>query len=283
MKNIKWLSITSLIIILTLSGCSKKEKPYEEMPVGALYNIAMQHVAEEDFHSALSSFEEVERQHPYSEWATKSLLMAAYSAYQIHDYDEAILKLNSFLMLHPVHKYADYAVYLMGMSYYQQISYVDRDQEISVQAKGVFNDLRKKFPDSPYARDVEQRLLLIDDHLAAHDLEVGRYYQKENMPYGAAIRYERVVKNHERTEHAQEALYRLSEVYLSLGIRDLAVKAGAVLGHNHPNSLWYKRAYELLAKHNNEPKNIVFNPLSEQVLESAPLALPKLDLSANTK
>jgi outer membrane protein assembly factor BamD len=199
-------------------------------------------------------FDEVERQHPYSVWARRAQLMSAFSYYLARKYPEAISSSRRFLTIHPGNKEAPYAHYLVAMSHYQQMEDVTRDQRITQQAADAFGELVRRYPESRYAADARLKLDLINDHLAGKEMEIGRFYQRSGNWLAATNRFRTVVDKYQTTSHAPEALHRLVESYLALGIPVEARKAAVVLGANYPNSVWYHRAYRLI--YFKEPKGI---------------------------
>ncbi len=249
------LLVIILISGLSLSACSStkkgeivadEESAVPTKSVEILYNEAADALDAEEFRKATSLFEEVERQYPYSKWATKAQLMAAYAAYQNDDYDEGILALERFIELHPGNEDIDYAYYLKALAYYEQISNVARDQEMTEQSLKAFDTLITRFPNSQYTRDSKLKRDLTLDHLAGKEMEIGRYYLNRNQINAAINRFRTVVKDYQTTTHAPEALHRLVEAYLTLGLRAEATKVAAVLGHNYPGSKWYEDSYKIL-------------------------------------
>jgi outer membrane protein assembly factor BamD len=242
--------------VVLLSGCSssKKEKPQEEQPVEVLYNKASDAMAKDKYDEASKGFDEVERQHPYSPWAVQAELMSAYASYKNQKYDEAQLALDRFIELHPGNKDIDYALYLKALCSYEQISDVARDQSLTKQALNDLETLIRRFPDSRYARDAAIKRDLTLDHLAGKEMEIGRYYQRINELNAAINRFLTVVKDYQTTTHVPEALDRLVECYMTLGLRDQAGKVAAVLGYNYPGSKWYAHAYGLMDP--NQRKNL---------------------------
>lgn len=230
-----------------LVACSSTpEDTYVEQPVDELYNKAQDLLSNGSYRDAGRAFEEVERQHPYSQWAVRAQVMAAYSYYEANDYIEAVGAAERFLDLHPGSDDAAYAQYLIGVSYYEQISDVARDQEMTNKSLDAFRELVRRYPESTYAKDARLKIDLAVDHLAGKQMEIGRYYQTREI-YAAAInRFRVVVEQYQTTSHIEEALYRLTECYLALGVREEAQNAAAVLGYNFPGSKWYERAYTLL-------------------------------------
>ena len=215
-------------------------------PVAKLYNAGLERMKKGEYRTAAKKFAEVERQHPYSSWATRAVLMQAYSQYQRNAYDEAINASRRFITLHPGHRDAPYAYYLIGVSYYEQIGQVTRDATATKKALDALNEVSQRFPNSAYARDAAAKAVLAKDHLAGKEMEIGRYYQKKRAHLAAINRFKRVVTDYQTTTHTPEALYRLTETYLALGVRSEAQTAAAVLGFNYPNSEWYRDAYALL-------------------------------------
>jgi len=239
-----------MLAVALLGGCASnggdEENAYVERSVGELYNTAMNQLEAGENTQAANLFDEVERQHPYSVWASKAQLMAAYAHYLENNYEDAINALNRFIELHPGNRDIAYAHYLKGLSYYERISDVRRDQEMTTKARASFQELVKRFPESKYARDARLKLDLTQNHLAGKEMVVGRYYL-ENGNYLAAIgRFRTVIERHQTTSHVPEALHRLVESYLALGIVEEARATAAVLGHNFPGSEWYQDSYALL-------------------------------------
>jgi outer membrane protein assembly factor BamD len=249
-------SIGSLLLIagLLLAGCSKDKEVYKERPVEELYNEAMDKLLSNQPELAAIDFDEVERQHPYSVWARKSQLMASYAYYLSNNYDESIFAAERFLQLHPGNRDAAYAQYLIGISYYEQITDIGRDQKITQQALNALKTVVERYPETEYARDAALKIDLTRDHLAGKEMEIGRYYLKRKL-YSAAIkRFAYVVENYQTTSHVPEALHRLTEAYLALGVTDEAQTAAAILGYNYPGSVWYQDSYALLGERDLKPE-----------------------------
>ena len=244
----RWRSIGLVGALLLLGACAStdEEDAYVERPATELYGEAERLLDEGDWEEAAKAFEEVERQHPYSQWATQAQLMAAFSYYQGSLYDDAIAALNAFMDLHPGSEDVPYALYLTGMSYYEQISDVGRDQAMTQEALRTFEELSRRYPNSEYAKDARLKVDLARDHLAGKEMEIGRYYQDRDRFVAAINRFDTVVDNYQTTTHVPEALLRLVECYLALGVADEAREAAGVLGYNFPDSVWYARAYDLL-------------------------------------
>jgi outer membrane protein assembly factor BamD len=233
---------------LPLGGCgsSDEDTNYTEQPVELLYNRALDALGQQEYKAAAKGFEEVDRQHPYSVWATKAEIMAAFAYYQSNKYDDAIIALDRFIQLHPGHRDIPYAYYLKALCYYEQISDIGRDQRITQQALDALAEVVKRFPESPYARDARLKVELAIDHLAGKEMAVGRYYQANQQYIGAINRYRVVIERYQTTTHVPEALHRLVESYLSLGVKSEAQEAAAVLGYNFPGSDWYQDSYFLM-------------------------------------
>jgi outer membrane protein assembly factor BamD len=237
----------ALLAASILAGCSANDGPvYIERPVEELYNEAVDQAENENFADAADTFLEVERQHPYSIWATKAQLMSAFSYYSDGQYDDAILSADRFIQLHPGNRDISYAYYLKALSYYEQITDVGRDQRTTELALQSLDDIVRRFPDSRYAKDAVLKIDLTRDHLAGKEMEIGRYYHERDNYLAAINRYRTVIENYQTTTHVPEALHRLSEAYTALGIEPEAQSNAAVLGHNFPGSEWYIDSYELV-------------------------------------
>ena len=249
------LSIAALML-LALTACSDEEPVYVERPVEELYNEAMDMLEVQNYTGAVASFEEVDRQHPYSVWATKAQLMSAYVNYRADKYDEAIIALDRFIDLHPGNRDIGYAYYLRAISYYEQIVDVGRDQKITRLALDSLQDVVRRFPNSEYARDAQLKIDLARDHLAGKEMSVGRYYQRQGEYLAAINRFTATIRDYETTTHVPEALHRLVESYFALGIRPEAERTASVLGYNFPGSEWYSDSYALLeGKNLDEPED----------------------------
>ncbi len=231
---------------LAACGSSDDEKPYVEAPVETLYNDALNELSAGSYVPSAKSFEEVERQHPYSVWATRAQLMSAFAYYQANRYEDALVALDRFISLHPGHRDIAYAFYLRALCYYEQISDVARDQRMTELALQALREVTTRFPETRYARDAALKIDLTVDHLAGKEMEIGRYYQKRDQYVAAINRYRTVIEKYQTTSHVPEALHRLTESYLSLGVQPEAQMAAAVLGHNFPGSDWYAESYFLL-------------------------------------
>lgn len=240
------LAAATLAVLLAGCAATPDEQPYEERPVADLYNAAQDLLEAGDYRQAATAFDEVERQHPYSVWATKAQLMSAYAFYQNNDYDEALAALDRFIELHPANDDVAYAYYLRALSFYEQISDVARDQKMTRLALDALEEVIRRFPDSKYARDARLKRDLTIDHLAGKEMTIGRYYQRQGKYLAAINRFKIVVETYQTTTHVPEALSRLIESYLALGLKAEAQRTAAVLGYNFPGSAWYKDSYNLL-------------------------------------
>jgi outer membrane protein assembly factor BamD len=241
------LALVVLLLAMPLWACGSNDKPtYVERPVEDLYNAGLDAMLQGDYVESSRLFDEVERQHPYSSWASKAQLMAAFAQYQRNKYDDAINTLDRFIELHRGSPDASYARYLKAISYYVQISDVSRDQKNTQLALESLQDVVRRHPDSKYARDAALKIDLAHDHLAGKHMEIGRYYQSRGQYLAAINRFRTVIKDYQTTTHAPEALHRLVESYLALGVTDEAQATAAVLGYNFPGNDWYLDSYALL-------------------------------------
>ena len=243
---------TKFFILLTLLSsisCSTntEKNEYTERSVDEIYNSAMILLDYKKFKKALNDFEEVERLHPYSIWATRAQLMSAYVKYKLDDYVGSIAGSKRYIELHPGANDIDYAYYLIALCHYEQINDFRRDQSNTSAAFDSFNNLIRRFPDSDYTRDSKLKLDLVKDHLAAREMNVGRTYQHLDNHIAAINRFKTVVDSYSQTSHLPEALARLTELYFTLGLYNEAKVYASVLGHNYPNNKWYKYTYSLFA------------------------------------
>ena len=241
-------------LLATTAACgggskTNKDVAYVARDVETLYAEAQRRLDRGNTLMAAALFDEVERQHPYSPWARRAQLMSAFSYYVAQDYNKAIQNAQRFLSIHPGNKDAPYAYYLIALSYYEQISDVNRDQKITEQAQTALLEVNRRFPQTEYAADARLKLDLVADHLAGKEMQIGRLYQRSGQWLAAAIRFRNVIEKYDTTSHTAEALYRLAESNLALGVPDEAVKYTAVLGANYPGSPWYERAFKLVQKH----------------------------------
>ena len=238
--------VLSVLLITACAADDDIDNAYIEEPVEQLYNKALNKLKVGEYAAASAAFDEVDRQHPYSVWATKSQLMSAYAQYQNNAYAEAIIIADRFIQLHPSNRDVPYAYYLKAISFYEQISDVGRDQKMTELAMKSLNDVVLRFPRSKYARDSQLKIDLTRDHLAGKEMEIGRYYENRGQYLAAINRFRSVVDKFQTTTHVPEALHRLTESYLALGLIDQANKTAAVLGHNFPGTEWYADTYEIV-------------------------------------
>jgi len=244
--KIRFRPLAAAIVLAALGACSSDDEiEYRELTVYEIYNQATEYLEEERFRDAALYFDEVERQHPYSVWATKSKLMSAYSHYMNNKYDESIASLDRFIQVHPGNRDVVYAYYLKALCYYEQISDVERDQDMTQSALIALEDVITRFPGTAYARDARLKIDLTRDHLAGKEMAVGRFYLNRDHYLSAINRFKVVVQEYGNTTHAPEALFRLTEAYTALGLRQEARRSAAVLGYNYPGSDWYEDAYIL--------------------------------------
>ncbi len=246
------VAATSALVLTACSGGRADEGTdiaYVARDVESLYNAAKDRLDRGDLQVAAALFDEVERQHPYSPWARRAQLMSAFSYYAARDYNESIQSATRFLSIHPGNADAPYAYYLIALSYYEQISDVERDQAITLQALSAMNEIVRRYPRSPYAADARLKIDLINDHLAGKEMEIGRFYQNTGQWLAAALRFQNVVEDYQTTSHAPEALFRLVESNLAIGVPEEAQRYAAVLGANYPGNEWYERAFELMREH----------------------------------
>jgi len=247
-SSVRYLLLVSALAAV-LAACAADPNADNFMPdepVETLYNKAMDSMSAGDYKEAAKKFSEVDRQHPYSQWAARSQVMEAYAYYKNMDYDDAIKSLDQFIELHPGSDDVGYAYYLRALCNYERILDVKRDQTYAKEAAKNLQNVLSRFPDTEYSKDAALKLTLINDHLAGAEMEVGRYYLKQNLYIAAIGRFKTVIEKYQTTSHVPEALERLVECYVSLGILEEAKRNAAVLGHNFPGSDWYQDAYKLL-------------------------------------
>jgi outer membrane protein assembly factor BamD len=245
-------ALTLAVLAAGLGACGsvrpREQVQYVDEPVTQLYNRGADYLDRGRWTQAIAAFEEVERQHPYSSWARRAMLMEAYASYQARQYDDAIEDAQRFISLHPGNESAPYAYYLVAMCHFERILDVGRDQGTTERALVALNDVVRRFPDSPYARDARLKLDMVYDQLAGKEMEIGRFYLRRDQHLAAINRFRSVIENehYQRTSHVPEALHRLVEAYLSVGMIEEAQRMAAILGHNFPGSDWYQRSYTLL-------------------------------------
>ncbi len=247
--------LIALAAATALSGCAggskrpRADTKYVARDVETLYANAKGLLDRKLYKEAAGAFDEVERQHPYSVWARRAELMSSFSYWAAREYSQSILSAQRFLALHPGYKDAPYAYYLVAVDYYEQINDVEHDQKTSTQALDALTELVRRYPQTSYAADARLKIDLVRDHLAGKEMEIGRFYQGRRQWLSSVGRFRNVVDNYQTTSHTPEALERLVESYIALGLPEEAKKAGAVLNYNYPGSIWYQRAYALMNKH----------------------------------
>jgi outer membrane protein assembly factor BamD len=255
------VALLLLLLVVPLGGCSSlgswfgaKDEIAPDEPAEKLYNEGVFLLNQKsDYKAAAKKFEEVERQHPYSDWARKSLIMTAYARYEARDYDDAVNAARRYVTLHPSSPDAAYAQFLIGSAYYDQIPDVTRDQSRAERAISALDEVSRKFPDTEYAVASKRKIAMARDQLAGKEMMVGRYYMNKRDFTAGINRFKIVVTQYQTTRHVEEALMRLTEAYMALGIVNEAQTAAAVLGHNFPDSRWYADAYRLVKSGGLEP------------------------------
>ncbi len=278
--------IAALMAATALSACAgTKKKPqlaYVERPVDQLYATGATRLDQHRWTEAVDYFEEVERQHPYSEWSRRSILMTAYAYYSGNQYEDAVAAADRFIQLYPGSPSAAYAYYLKAICYFEQIADVQRDQGATLNALASLRDVARRYPTSDYARDARVKVDMVYDQLAGKEMEVGRWYLRQNQPLAAIGRFKKVIDDYQTTSHTPEALYRLVEAYLTIGVVDEAKRNAAVLGFNYPGDRWYQDAYRLMERKGqplpNRPTPASMTgpaaPATDAPLDSASPALP---------
>lgn len=250
--------LSLLALGLALAACSSTPKGDASLgdfasgtvpPPDQAYAIGVKQMQAGNYDKAVKDFNAIQETYPYSTWSTHAEILAAYSQYKELDYDDAISSLNRFIQLHPENEEVAYAYYLKALCYYEQIDDVQRDQTSTYEAIQALQDVITRFPDSAYARDSRIKMRLAYNRLAGHEMTIGRFYEKQHL-YAAAIgRYQDVANTYQTTTYAPEALERMVEVYLNLGLTDPAIRTASVLGYNYPGSSWYVAAYDRLKDH----------------------------------
>jgi outer membrane protein assembly factor BamD len=240
------LVLPTLLALLAGCGSSKDDSSAstkQVAPVEDLYNNGVDALNAQRYETATDQFNLVEQNYPYSSWAVNAQLMQGYTQYLRNKYTDAISTLDRFIQLHPTHRDIAYAYYLRALCYYEQIADIQRDQRGTEQAMNALQEVVNRFPDSSYARDARLKIDLCRDHLAGKEMEIGRWYESQHLYEAAIGRFQRVVDDYQTTNHVPEALLRLTEVYLKLGLKDEAKRTAAVLGYNYPGSGWYEESY----------------------------------------
>ncbi len=263
-------SLFMLMIATKLAGCGSHADLVADKSDEHLYTVAKQKLDEEDFDKAAEIFDEVDRQHPYSQWATKAQLMKGFAYYKAQKYPKAMASIETFIQLHPGHDDAPYAHYMRALCYYEQIFNVQRDQKMAEQAAKSLEEVYTRYPQSDYARDAKMKFELTMDHLAGKEMVVGRYYLKKDGHAAAANRFRTVVDYFKTTSHVPEALHRLVECYMAMGLEREAVETAAVLGHNFANSPWYADTYYLIKGVDMREKDASYMSLVDKIIGIKP-------------
>jgi len=251
--NASWLLVLMAVFLLAACASDKEDKELDE-PADKLYNEALVKLNSSEFTDAEKKFKAIDRLHPYSEYSRRSLIMIAHINYTKGNYQDTINSAKRFITLYPRHKDAAYAQYLIGISYFRQIPDITRDQEMAKKALVAMAKLVQNYPKSEYAEDARKKVAAARDQLAGKEMQVGRYYLAKRNYIAAINRFKVVITSYQTTRHVEEALARVVESYLSLGVVNEAQTAAAVLGHNFPNSTWYRDAHTLLEKGGYDPK-----------------------------
>ena len=243
--------VAGCIASIVLSGCvgpqgRQPRLQYQERPVEVLYSVGLQRLDQHRYGEAVQFFQEVERQHPYSPWSRRAILMQVYAHYERQNYEEAIAATDRYIQLYPGSPQVSYAYYMKAICYFEQIVDVGRDQAAAGQALNALTDVVRRFPNTQYATDARVKIDMVNDQLAGKEMEIGRWYLRRDQPLAAVGRFRRVIELYQTTSHTPEALYRLVEAYLTLGLTEEAERNAAVLGHNFPGSRWYSDAYRLV-------------------------------------
>jgi len=256
LRGARALALVALLVPVAACGLFDKDSvQIPDQPAEKIYNEALYLMNErQDYRAAAKRFEEVDRQHPYSEWSRKALLMSAYAFYEAKEYPEAINSAKRYIQMHPGSQDAAYAQFILGSAYYDQILDVTRDQKQTREAIAALEEVIRKYPNTEYAISAKRKIDVGRDTLAGKEMEIGRYYLNRRDFTGAINRFKVVVTQYQTTRHVEEALMRLTEGYMALGIVHEAQTAAAILGHNFPNSRWYKEAYSLVRSGGVEPR-----------------------------
>ena len=268
-------TIVVFFIFILLSNCSENQVDIanivsEDKAAEEIFNSGEREILRKRYSDAAEKFTEVERLYPYSDWAKRALIMQVYSYHKDESYDNVVSAANRFIEFHPYDKDVPYAYYLIGLSYYDRVLAIGRDQELAKEALKVFNLIKEEYPESEYASNSEIKFNFLMDHLATKEMEVGRYYLKRSHYAPAINRFRGVIEEFSTTSQVPEALHRLVEAYLSLGLVNEAQTAGAILGYNYKSSDWYERSFELLSSKGLKPKssgNSWLNKVYRQVVK----------------
>jgi outer membrane protein assembly factor BamD len=254
LRRFSFLALVALLAACNTADEATKDIFADDEPAGVLYNEGLAYLNAGKLSDAVKSFDEVDRQHPYSEWARKALIMSAFASYRRGRLDDTVQSANRYLTLYPGSPDAAYAQYLIGSSYFKQIPDVTRDQDATRKAMASLQEIIDRYPDSEYATDAKNKIIVARDQLAGKEMQVGRYYLERREYVAAVNRFKVVITDFQDTRHVEEALERLVEANLAMGLTSEAQTAAAVLGHNFPDSKWYQDAYKLLQSGGLEPR-----------------------------
>jgi outer membrane protein assembly factor BamD len=282
-RVVRSMSAIAMIGAIALAGCGGPKLDTAALnpdPPAKMYADADAMMTKGNFEDAAQKFEAVDREHPYSPEARRSIVMAAYAYYRAGKTPEAIASAERYVALHPGTKEAPMAHHVIAQSYFEDLKTANRDQTAARKALEQFKILKARYPDSEYARDADNKIRICNDNLAAQEMEVGRYYLDKHNYVGAINRFKTVVSDYQTTAHVEEALARLVEAYMALGITNEAQNAAAILGHNYPDSKWYKDSYELLASGGLAPRDDGGSWLSKAWGAVPKISVPKLSLGS---
>jgi outer membrane protein assembly factor BamD len=246
------LALGAVLLLPLLGGCGSKHDDSDDtatttsVPVETLYNNGVDALQAKRYTTAIDQFNAVQQNYPFSTWAPTAQLMAAYTQYLQNHYTDALTALDGYIKLHPASRDVPYAYYLRALCYYEQIADISRDQQDTHQAMAALQEVVNRFPGTPYARDARLKIDLCRDHIAGANMEIGRWYENQHMYTAAIGRFQRVVDDYQTTNQVPEALHRLVEIYLILGLKDEAKRTAAVLGYNYPGNRWYADTYDQL-------------------------------------
>jgi outer membrane protein assembly factor BamD len=250
-RLLRRLALGAILLLPLLGACGSSDDDDAKakgppQPVETLYNNGVDALNARRFSTAIDQFNSVEQNYPFSTWAPNAQLMAAYAQYLQSHYTDALTALNRYIQLHPASRDIAYAYYLRALCYYEQIVDISRDQKGTADAMAALQEVVNRFPGTTYARDAKLKIDLCNDHLAGKEMEIGRWYEDQHMYTAAIGRFQRVVDNYQTTNHVPEAMHRLVEVYLIMGLKDEAKRTASVLGYNYPGNSWYADTYDQL-------------------------------------
>ncbi len=260
---------TGLLALSLIAGCAGDDENalnQVEQPPQELYNAALNEVVNGNLVGASQLFDEVERQHPYSTLAVEAQLMAAWALYQANNYPAAGASLDRFIELNPAHPDIEYAYYLKAQSFYEQIVDVERDGGMTVLAKQAFEALINRFPNGKYSRDAQLKIDLANSHLAGKEMAIGRFYLKRGHYNAALSRFRIVLEAYDQSNQTPEALFRMSEGYLALGLDEEAERSAAVLAYNYPDSVWTSRVYHMVDTPETDPDESQIGGFLERII-----------------